>query len=207
MMREWENGGAAEAVAHARECPRCGRKRHLHGSYARFVVVGTAEFEIRLPRLICPGCGRTAAILPWFLAPRSPYPWPLRQAAIASFLGGEGGYRAVAAKYELAWQLLWAWVQALAEKAKVLLALLLGLALRYPGAVGDGPVLPAVGDPEALRARARSPAKRESLAAMGALLAVGYRLWQAGSALGLPWGQPDPAGVLGFLARLEPSPA
>lgn len=169
------------------------------------MVVGAHEFGIRIPRLFCPACGKTAAVPPWFLAPRSPYPWPLRQAAMASFLGGEGGYRAAAARFGLAWQLLWAWVQALAEKAKAMLASLLGLALRYPGLVEDGPLLPVAGDLEPLRARARSPAKRESLAAIGALLAVGYRLWRAGSGLGLPWGEPDPAGVLGFLARLEPA--
>jgi len=103
----------------------------------------------------------------------------------------------------LAWQLVWAWVEALALKAKPMLASVLGLALRYPGLVEGNPSLPSGRDLEAVRARARSPAKREALAALRILLTMGYRLWRAGSALGLPWGKPDAACVLGFLARLE----
>jgi len=98
LLWEWEYGGAGEVVAEARRCPRCGRIRRLHGRYARFVVVGSREFEIRVPRPLCPACGKPAAVLPWFLAPRSPYPWPLRQAAVVSFLGEDGGYRAAAAR-------------------------------------------------------------------------------------------------------------
>jgi hypothetical protein len=120
---EWESGGASGAVAEARPCP-CGcRFRHRHGSYVRFVVVADRALEISIPRLLCPArkCRKTASVLPWFLVPRSPYPWSIRQAAIVSFLGEEGGYRAAGARFELAWQLLWAWIEALARKAKALL--------------------------------------------------------------------------------------
>ncbi len=205
FLREWEDGGAREAVAAARGCP-CGcRFRHLHGGYVRFVVVVAREFRVTIPRLSCPACGRTASVLPWFLAPGSPYPWPLRQAAMVSFLGEKGGYRAALARFGLDWQLLWVWVEALAEKAKAMLAALLGIILRYPGLAEGGPLLPPAGELHALRARARSPSKRECLAAIGALLATGYRLWRAGFALGLGWGRPDPTQILGFLARLEPA--
>jgi len=168
-------------------------------------VVGGQALEISIPRLFCPAreCRKTAAVLPWFLAPRSPYPWPLRQAAMVSFLDEEGGYRAAAARFDLAWQLLWAWVEALANKAKAILAALAGLTLRYPGLADGSPLLPSARDLDALGARARSPAKRESLATIGVLLVTGYRLWGAGWALGLPWGRPDPAEALAFLARLE----
>ncbi len=204
-MREWEDGGAREAVAGARRCA-CGcRFRHLHGSYARFVVVAGREFEILVPRLLCPACGRTASVQPWFLAPRSPYPWSLRQAAMVSLLVDEGGYRAAGAWFGVAWQLLWAWVEALARKAKALLAALTGLALRYPGLVEDAPAGPTARDLQGCRARARSPAKGESLATIRVLLAMGYRLWRAGFTLGLGWGAPDPAEALAFLARLEPA--
>jgi len=40
---------------------------------------------------------------------------------------------------------------------------------------------------------------------IAALLVTGYRVWSAGWAFGLPWGQPDPADILGLLARLEPA--
>ena len=122
---------------------------------------------------------------------------------MVSFLGEEGGYRAAAARFDLAWQLLWAWVEALANKAKAILAALAGLTLRYPGLADGSPLLPSARDLDALGARARSPAKRESLATIGVLLVTGYRLWGAGWALGLPWGRPDPAEALAFLARLE----
>jgi len=200
---EWESGGASGAVAEARPCP-CGcRFRHRHGSYVRFVVVADRALEISIPRLFCPACRKTASVLPWFLAPRSPYPWSIRQAAIVSFLGEEGGYRAAAARFELAWQLLWAWIEVLARKAKVLLAVLVGLALRYAGPAEDNPLLPSAHDLDGFGARARSPAKRESLAVIGVLLVTGYRLWEAGWVLGLPWGRPEPAEILAFLAQLE----
>lgn len=205
LLWEWENGGARQAAEAARRCPSCGRKRRLHGRYVRFVVVGGQALEISIPRLFCPAreCRKTAAVLPWFLAPRSPYPWVLRQAALVSFLGEEGGYRAAAARFDLDWQLLWAWAEVLADKAKAMLAALAGLGFRYPGQAEGGPVLPEARDLDACRPRARSPAKRESLAAVGALLVTAYLLWGAGRALGLPWGRPDPSEALAFLARLE----
>lgn len=204
MLGEWEGGGNLEAVRGARRCPcGCGF-RHLHGHYTRFVVVGGRDLRITIPRLLCPACGKTAAVLPWFLAPRSPHPWCLRQAAVVAFLGEDGGYRAAAARFGLDWQLLWVWVDALAAKAKALLASLLGLVLRYPGLVGGTLLLPPARDLKVLEARARNPAKRESLTVIAVLLVAGYRFWSVGSALDLPWGRPDPADILGFLARLEP---
>jgi len=207
LLGEWENGGAAEAVAQARVCP-CGcRFRHLHGRYARFVVVGGWDLEISIPRLFCPACGKTAAVLPWFLAPRSPYPWCVRQAAVVCFLAGEGGYRASAAEIGVAWQLVWAWVNALARKAKALLMALARITLRHPELFAGGPLLPTARDLDTLGPRARSPSKRRSLAALGVSLVLAYLLWWAGSDLGLACGSPDPAEVCSFLAWLERTPA
>jgi len=93
---------------------------------------------------------------------------------VVSFLGEDGGYRAAAARLGLDWQLLWAWVETLAEKAKAMLAALAGLGFHYLGRVEGGPFLPSARDLDALRARARSPAKREALAVIGALLVTGY---------------------------------
>ncbi len=205
LLVEWEDGGSLAAVREARRCP-CGCSfRHLHGHYTRFVVVGGRDLQMQIPRLFCPSCGKTQAVLPWFLAPRSPYPWCLKQAAVVAFLGDGGGYRAAAARFDLDWQLLWAWVDALAAKAKAMLAALLGLVLRYPGLVRGAPLLPPADDLKVLETRARSPGKREALAVTATLLVTAYRVWSAGMALGLPWGQPDPADILGFLARLEPA--
>lgn len=183
----------------ARPCPcGCGF-RHRHGEYHRFVVVGDRELKVTIPRLRCPACGRTAAVVPPFLGPRSPYPYCLRQAAIVTYLAGERGHRPVAADFLLAWQLLWQWVDRLAARAKGLLAQLSGLLLRYPPPEGSEPARGTAEDAAAYRAKARSPAKREGLATIGAVLVQAHRLWQAGAALGLPWGEPDPAELLGML--------
>lgn len=202
MLGEWERGGSRQAVERERRCP-CGyRFRHLHGSYSRFVVVGAAEFMIEIPRLLCPACGRTAAVRPFFLASRSPYPWCLRQAAVVSFLGDGGGYRAIGAGFGLDWQLLWAWVDTLAGEAKAELAALTGLGLRYPGLFGPLPAGTAPRRLDSHRARVRSPAKQEALAAIPVLLAAGYGLWKAGFTLGVGWPRPDQDETLGFLAGL-----
>jgi len=158
LLVEWESGENLEAVREARRCPcGCGF-RHLHGHYTRFVVVGRRDLRIRIPRLLCPACGKTAAVLPWFLAPRSPYPRCLRQAAVVTFLSDDGGYRAATARFGLDWQLLWAWVDALAATAKAMLASLLGLVLRYPGLGGGTLLLPSASDLKVLETRVCSPA-------------------------------------------------
>ncbi len=199
-LAAWQDGGAKRAVESARPCPACGcRFRHHHGTYGRFVVAGDQTFEVAIPRLRCPDCGRTAAIPPPCLGPRSPYPYCLRQAAIVTYLAEERGYRPVAADLLLAWQLLWQWVDRLAAQAKVLLAQLSGLLLHYPPPGGTGAAPDLAADVSAYRSKARSPAKQEGLAAIGAMLVQAHRLWKAGAALGLPWGEPDPAELLGFL--------
>lgn len=146
-------------------------------------------------------------MLPWFLAPRSPYPWCLRQAAVVSLLTGGDGYRVAAAGLGVAWQLLWSWVDTLAKEAKAALGALAGFALRHPELFAGGPLLPSTQDLDALGPRARSPAKREALCALGVSLVLAYALWQAGSNLKLAWGSPDPAEVLSFLAWLGRPPA
>lgn len=206
-MWEWENGGADDAVARARGCS-CGcRFRYRHGWYGRFVVVGGLDLRISIPRLLCPACGKTMAVLPSFLAPRSPYPWCVRQVTVVSLLAGEGGYRAAAGEIGVAWQLVWSWVDYLAKEAKAALAALAGFTLSHPELFPAGSLLPSARDLDALRPRARSPAKREALAALEASLALAYLLWRAGSTLGLPLGEPDPAEALSFLVSLGRAPA
>ncbi len=205
MLWEWEHGGAWKRVEEERRCPRGRWFRHLHGSYTRFVVAAGDEFEIRVPKLLRPACGKTSGVRPSFLAARSPYPRALRQAAILSFLDGGGGYRSARERFSLDWQLLWGWLDALAGETEARLAMSTGFSLRYPGLVGPVSPGPAPRVLDGLRARARSPAKQESLAVIPALLATGYRLWEAGFALGVGWPRPDPDEVLGFLAGLEPA--
>ena len=199
FLEEWENGGAAVAVEQARACP-CGCPfRHRHGSYTRFVLVVSQEYRITIPRLLCPVCVKTVAVLPGFLAPRSPHPWCVREAAVAAQLAGPEGYRRIAAGLALAWQLVWAWVEALARRARELLVQLLALVLRYPGPEGIGASLPGGWEVDALRARARSPAKRESLACLAGVFTQTHLLWRAS---GLRR-EPGPGELLGFVHTLR----
>lgn len=207
FVGRWQSGGDREAVEGARRCrqgsPDCKgcEKRHLHGHYTRFIVVGGWQCEIRIPRLRCPACGRTEAVLPWFLAPRSPYPWCLRQAVIVAYLTRREGYRPLSAGFGLDWQVVWAWLDALARKAKELLAGLIGIARRYRWE--PAPVEPGPQDVDACRMKALSRWKREALAASKAVLLEAYRLWLAGRDLGLSWPEPDPHGILSFLEVLR----
>ena len=179
FLEEWENGGATVAVEQARGCP-CGcRFRHRHGTYTRFVLVVSQEYRITIPRLLCPVCVRTVAV--------------------AAQLAGPEGYRRVAAGLALAWQLVWAWVEALALGARELLVQLLALVLRYPGPEGIGASLPGGWEVDALRARARSPAKRESLACLAGVFTQTHLLWRAS---GLRR-EPGPGELLGFVHTLR----
>jgi hypothetical protein len=55
-------------------CPHC-HKNHLykHGFYSRYLIAKGFEGFIRIRRFICPCCGRTVSILPWFCHPRRTY--------------------------------------------------------------------------------------------------------------------------------------
>lgn len=207
-MNAWEGGGGKKAVELARACG-CGCSfRHGHGGYPRYVVVGAETFQVGIPRLQCPVCGKSEAILPEFLGPRSPYPWCVQQAAMVGYLAGTRGYRPVAAEFICAWQLLWQWVDALARKAKRLLAALSELLFDYQhsgsGPPGRGFLNGAAMELAHYWPKARTPAKRENLAAIGPLLETAAALWQKGFTLGVSsWGQPDPGNLLRFLAACQ----
>ena len=131
LIEAWELYGARAAVEAARRC-RCGHPfRHRHGSYRRFVLVGDHCLQVAIPRLLCPACRVTAAVLPAFLPRRSPYPFCLRQAAIWPYLAGSISYRQIAAHLKVSWQLPWVWVDSLTRRAKETLALVQALLLRY----------------------------------------------------------------------------
>ena len=192
LVAAWESGGSAAAVEAVRKCP-CGRRfRHRHGSYRRGLFVGGEILEIVIPRLYCPACRKTAAVLPGFVSQRSPYPTCFRQAALWDYLTGRSGYRMVAARFNVAWELLWAWTDRLARRAKEALGLVEALLLRYepsyePAKAGD------------LCAHARSEEKQERLRAAVALLGQALALWDAGYRRGRPWGRPSEIHLLSFV--------
>ncbi len=192
LLAAWKKAGADAAVEAARSCPRCRRFRHRHGSYKRSLLVCEETLEVTVPRLYCPSCRATAAVLPAFVSRRSPYPTCFRQAAIWEYLTGRSGYRTVAARRQVAWELLWAWADRLARRAKEALVLVEDLLLRYepsskPAAVGR------------LGISARSEGKQEQLQAAVALFGQAYRLWNAGHRRGRPWGRPSLLHLLSFV--------
>jgi transposase len=98
LVAAWERGGAGAAIETARRCS-CGcRFRHRHGSYRRGLLIGGEILEVTIPRLYCPACRTTTAVLPSFVSRRSPYPTCFRQAAIWDYLTGRSGYRTVASR-------------------------------------------------------------------------------------------------------------
>lgn len=192
LIGEWEQDGARAAVEAARRC-RCGHPfRHRHGSYKRFVLAGDQSFQIAIPRLYCPACRVTAAVLPTFMARRSPYPFCLRQAAIWAYLTESIGYRRIAACFNVSWQLLWAWADSLMCRAKETLALVEALLLRYEPS--SQPIRPAP-----RYGRSRSVEKDEHLAAAAALFIQALRLWDTGYRQGRPWGRPSWMHLLAFV--------
>jgi hypothetical protein len=118
-----------------------------------------------------------------------------------AYLTRREGYRPLSAGFGLDWQVVWAWLDALARKAKELLAGLIGIARRYRWE--PAPVEPGPQDVDACRMKALSRWKREALAASKAVLLEAYRLWLAGRDLGLSWPEPDPHGILSFLEVLR----
>ena len=52
------------------ECPCCGSdKLILHGSYERNVIIYNECRRIKIKRVMCKGCGKTHALIPYFLIP------------------------------------------------------------------------------------------------------------------------------------------
>ena len=156
------------------------------------MLVGDQSFQVAIPRLFCPACRVTAAVLPAFLPRRSPYPFCLRQAAIWAYLTESIGYRWIAVRLEISWQLPWAWVDSLASRAKETLALVQAILLHYEPSAEPIRLAPRQG-------RSRSVDKDERLAAAAALFVQAFKLWDTGYRQGRPWGRPSWTQLLAFV--------
>ena len=57
-------------------CPLCGHFINLrrHGYYQRHIPEGDKVWDLDICRYLCPQCGRTLSLLPWFLLPFFQYP-------------------------------------------------------------------------------------------------------------------------------------
>lgn len=72
-------------------CPNCG-KQHLrkHGFYTRYLIDEGFEGYIIIRRYICPCCGTTVSLLPWFCHPRRTYSMELIHYCLSEFAGWKG---------------------------------------------------------------------------------------------------------------------
>ncbi len=192
QIAAWFAGGAEAAVNRARRCS-CGAYRHRHGSYSRRLKLGEEEVKLDILRLYCPQCRTTEAVLPSFVVRRSPYPAGWKEAAVWEYATGRQGYRPVAAAFFINWELLWAWVDRVAEIAKDALAQIEAFLLRYQSSVA-----PSQPKAKAVRRSAR-PGKDEQLACVRELFIQALRLWRFGWSRGQPWGPPSPERLLAFV--------
>jgi hypothetical protein len=112
--------------------------------------------------------------------------------AIWAYLTESIGYRQIAARLELSWQLPWAWVDSLACRAKETLALVEAILLRYE------PCSEPIRRPP-WQGRSRSVEKDERLAAAAVLFVQAFKLWHTGYRHGRPWGRPSWMQLLAFV--------
>lgn len=183
----------------------CGHPfRHRHGGYNRWVVVGVWEVLIFILRLKCPRCGRTEALIPYFMPRHSPYPWILRQEVLFAYAEGDKGYRPTAATWEVNWQTLWRWARELVRRLPALTGALLQSLVALSGKASDYALQAltqvVMGDPVP---RSRAPTTREVLRRyLPPCCTAALALWSAGAARGLSWGTPDHRHALSFLMAL-----
>jgi hypothetical protein len=195
---QWARDG--DIRAH-RPCPVDGcscQFRHRHGWVVRTVWCGGWERRIRLLRLLCPECRKTETLIPEWLLPGSPYPWPWQEAAVWHFVGGPAGYRPVAAVFGVDYTLLWGWTRRVAVVAVDLVRVVVRELLRQEPGVKLHLMPAAYG---AVLHKARTPERRQGLAHVPLLTQMAEALRAAcHRRAGLPEGETSP-GVLGWLGR------
>ncbi|MGI6227581.1 MAG: DUF6431 domain-containing protein [Peptococcales bacterium] len=72
-------------------CPHC-HKQHLrrHGFYRRYLIAKGFEGVILVRRYICPECGQTVSLLPWFCHPKRTYSMAFIHYSLSGFFGWTG---------------------------------------------------------------------------------------------------------------------
>lgn len=72
-------------------CPHC-RKNHLrrHGFYPRYLIAKGFEGNILVRRFICPECGKTVSLLPWFCHPKRTYSMDFIHHSLCGFFNWSG---------------------------------------------------------------------------------------------------------------------
>lgn len=122
QYRDWlsryEAGDEQARRALPRRCPKCGRRMQGHGCYRR------RRIGVKIRRLRCPGCRRSHAILPWFLAPHRPGLMILVDRAFRLRLKGYSWYRLANAMGQVSLRTLQRWIRRIGKVAERAVAIL-----------------------------------------------------------------------------------
>ena len=92
------------------ECPCCGSDKLIsYGSYERNVIVYSEYFKIKIKRVMCKECGKTHALIPYFLIPYYQHEKTFIYRVCIEKILKETGVCKLSSKVEISRQLLYQW--------------------------------------------------------------------------------------------------
>ena len=117
------------------ECPCCGSDKLIsYGSYERNVIVYSEYFKIKIKRVMCKDCGKTHALIPYFLIPYYQHEKTFIYRVCIEKILKETGVCKLSSKVEISRQLLYQWNKIFVIHIRYLLTTLsrsLKLSLEY----------------------------------------------------------------------------
>ena len=107
------------------ECPCCGSDKLIsYGSYERNVVVYNTYTKIKIKRVMCKGCGKTHAIIPYFLIPYYQYEKTFIYRVCIEIINKEIGICNLPSKVKISRQVLYQWMKVFVIHVRYLLTTL-----------------------------------------------------------------------------------
>ena len=107
------------------ECPCCGSDKLIsYGSYERNVVVYNTYTKIKIKRVMCKGCGKTHAIIPYFLIPYYQYEKTFIYRVCIEIINKEIGICNLSSKVKISRQVLYQWMKVFVIHIRYLLTTL-----------------------------------------------------------------------------------
>ena len=117
------------------ECPNCGSDKLTgHGSYERNVIIYNECRKIKIKRVMCKGCGKTHALIPYFLTPYYQHEKTFIYRVCEERILKETGVCKLASKVKISRQILYQWMKIFVIHIRYLLTTLsrsLKLSLEY----------------------------------------------------------------------------
>ena len=117
------------------ECPCCDSDKLIsYGSYERNVIVYSEYFKIKIKRVMCKECGKTHALIPYFLIPYYQHEKTFIYRVCIEKILKETGVCKLSSKVEISRQLLYQWNKIFVIHIRYLLTTLsrsLKLSLEY----------------------------------------------------------------------------